>query len=36
MCGAGKGVWGDFFVFNGNFRQYFRNFHHFLYGFRKY
>jgi hypothetical protein len=36
MCGAGKGVLGGFCIFNGNVREYFRNFHHFLYRFQKY
>jgi hypothetical protein len=31
--GGYKGVLGEFCVFNGHFRQYFQNLHHFLYGF---
>jgi hypothetical protein len=31
-----RAFWVKFCVFNGKFRQYFRNFHHFLHRFRKY
>jgi hypothetical protein len=31
-----RAFWVIFFVFNGNFRQYFQNLHHLFYGFRKY
>jgi hypothetical protein len=36
MCGAGKGVFGEFLCLQRKFRQYFRNFHHFFSRFRKY
>jgi hypothetical protein len=36
MCGAGKGVLGDFLRLHGKFRQYFWNFHHFFHRLRKY
>jgi hypothetical protein len=35
-AGPARAFWVFFGVFNGNFRQYFRNFHHFLYRLRKY
>jgi hypothetical protein len=35
-AGPARAFWVKFCVFNGKFREYFRNFHHFLYGLRKY